>query len=554
MEVKKYTALIRHWLWLILLGAIVAGGAAYVFSNQQIPLYRAQATYEIDVSGGSASNAEYIGQLVAQNRIQTDIIKIRTSAMALRTIDALEAKYPELKSDVGVPGLLSKISIGSPVDSLLITISVVDTDAQRAADIANTIGAVFGAESERQQLSKFDTSIGLLDDRLASLDSSLSDLQTQISQFGEPDTIGRQIELERLSRELEETRTEYNSVFEKRLDTDLSVASQVNGFFVIESAQPNTNKISPRTQTNAVLATLVGAMLTLGVILLLDYLDDTIKTPDEAMQATGSSTLATIAFIKGDKPSDRLITQTAPRAPISEAYRVLRTNLSFSAIDTDLRSVLVTSSSPGEGKSTSSANTAVVMAQTGRRVIIVDADLRKPSQHKIFDSNNNHGLTTALLDSVTPVTNHLQPTRTPGLRLMASGPLPPNPAELLNSQRMRDVLTALLEDADFVLVDTPPVLTVADAAILAPKVDGCILVAEVGQTKRDILVESANRLRSTGAALFGLVLNRSKAGRAGYYNYYYNESYYSYEYGLGANAKGSEKKGLLGRLSGSSGD
>lgn len=549
MEFKKITVLIRHWFWLIALGAIVAGAAAYAFSTQQIPLYRSKATFEIGVAGNFGGSSDYVEQLAAQNLIQTYIRKITTTKMGQFTIEALSEQYPDL-AHLKASDLLEKVSINSPIDSLLIEITVVDDSPERAADIANTLGLVYAIENEKQQTSD-SGQIPLLANRLASLDSDLSSLREQIAEFGEPDTTGRQIDLERLNRELEETRASYNSVFQIQLDHEVRMLSKRNTFLSIEDAQPTPQQISPRIKTNVILATLIGSMLTLGIILLLDFLDDTVKTPEEAAKATGASTLASIAFIKGDKPSDRLITQTAPRAPISEAYRVLRTNLSFSAIDTDLRSVLVTSSSPGEGKSTCTANTAVVMAQTGHKVILIDADLRKPTQHRIFETNNNHGLTTALLDSSRPVTTHLQTTHTPGLRIMASGPLPPNPAELLNSQRMRDVLAELLEDADFIIVDTPPVLTVADAAILAPKVDGSILVAEVGKTKHDVLAESATRLRATGASLFGLVLNRSKAGRAGYYQNHYNERYYSYEYGI-ENTKTS-KKGLLSRLSGSAG-
>ncbi|HFC12724.1 MAG TPA: polysaccharide biosynthesis tyrosine autokinase [Anaerolineae bacterium] len=471
--------------------------------------------------------------------------------MGEMTIKELSSSYPDLQ-EISSAELLAKVSVNSPVDSLLIELTVIDADPARAADIANTLGIVFANENERQQLSESDQPIKLLESRLLDLDGELANIGTQIIEIGEPDTVAKQTQFDRLTRELEEARTTYNSTFQLKLDYELNIASKINTFFSIEDAQPIFAPISPRTKTNVILATIIGTLLTLGIILLLDFLDDTVKTPDEAAKVTGASTLASIGFIKGDKPSDRLITQTAPRAPISEAYRVLRTNLSFSAIDTELRSVLVTSSSPGEGKSTCSANTAVVMAQTGHKVILIDADLRKPTQHRIFETNNNHGLTTALLDSSTPVAAHLQATRTPGLRLMASGPLPPNPAELLNSKRMRDVLAELLEDADFVIVDTPPVLTVADAAILAPKVDGCILVAEVGKTKYDILKESSTRLRATNAALFGLVLNRSKAGRAGYYQNYYNERYYSYEYGAGTPK--ASKKGIFGRLSNPTGN
>ena len=551
MELKKYTALIRHWLWLILLGAVVAGGAAYVFSSRQTPLYRAEATYEIDVAGGTASNSEYVGQLVAQNLIPNYLRKIPTTDIATKTLEALADDDSNI-SDLTASSLLGKISLSSPIESSLINISVIDTDPGRAAAIANTIGEVFAIESRIQQEADFSQPIALLDTRLDDLQAEMSRLRKEIRELNEITTTEEQAEYDRLQRELTDAATSSDSVFESRLALEVSMASSFVSFDMVEPAKPNSIKISPKTNTNTILAAIVGAMLTLGVILLFDYLDDSIKTPDDATKVTGASTLATIAYIKGEKPSDRLITQTAPRAPISEAYRVLRTNLSFSAIDTGLNSVLVTSSAPAEGKSTTSANIAVVIAQTGRRVILVDADLRKPSQHKVFNASNNQGLTTALLDNNTPVSAHLQPTKTPGLMLLASGPLPPNPSELLNSQRMREVLDELLTSADFVLVDTPPVLTVADAAILAPKVNGCVLVAEIGQTGQDTLKESAERLRSTGARLFGLVLNRSKAGTGGYYQYYYSDRYYTYEYGPNPPEQKS-RKGLLGRLSGSSG-
>jgi non-specific protein-tyrosine kinase len=273
-------------------------------------------------------------------------------------------------------------------------------------------------------------------------------------------------------------------------------------------------------------------MLALGAVFLIEYLDDTVKTPDQIQEDTDMATLGAIAQIKGVNASERLVTHRTPRDPISEAYRVLRTNLSFSAVDGGLHSMLVTSSSPGEGKSTTTANLAVVLAQMGKRIIVVDADLRRPIQHKIFEVPNNQGLTTAILDNQTPISYHIQKTKIPNLYILASGPIPPNPAELLNSQRMSQVLTALKKEADLVVFDTPPTLTVADASILAPQVDGCLLVVESGQTKRDTFVQATERLNRTGAVLFGAVMNRLKPRRSGYYyNYYYYHHYYDTEPG-----------------------
>jgi non-specific protein-tyrosine kinase len=281
-------------------------------------------------------------------------------------------------------------------------------------------------------------------------------------------------------------------------------------------------------------------MLAVGFIFLIDYLDDSIKSPQEVMEDTNLSTLGTIALIKGENPEDRLITAQSPRDPISEAYRVLRTNLNFSAIDGDMSTLLITSSSPGEGKSTTAANLAVVIAQTGKRVILVDADLRRPIQHKIFKATNNQGLTTAILDHNTPITYHLQKTKYPELQLMTSGPIPPNPAELLNSLRMNQVMEDFHREADIVIFDTPPVLTVADATILAPRTDGTLIVIESGGTKRSALLQAAERLQTTNGHIYGVVINKLNPSRIRGYGYYKYHYYYSSvkEYGRNPRKKG----------------
>jgi capsular exopolysaccharide synthesis family protein len=205
-------------------------------------------------------------------------------------------------------------------------------------------------------------------------------------------------------------------------------------------------------------------------------------------------------------PSDLLVTLTSPRSPISEAYRTLRTNLQFVSLDKPLQTLLVTSPGPEEGKSTMLANLAIAIAQGEKKVILVDCDLRRPNLHRLFGLAHKKGLTTMMVEEKAMSDPPLQETGVPGLQLLASGPLPPNPSDLLGSRRMDLVLAALKERADVVLLDSPPVVAVSDAAILATKVDGVLLVVSAGQTKRDSVQAAKAKLEKVNANLIGAVL------------------------------------------------
>ena len=215
----------------------------------------------------------------------------------------------------------------------------------------------------------------------------------------------------------------------------------------------------------------------------------------------------------------KLITLTDPSSPASEAFRTLRTNIHFSSLDNPLKTLLITSTDPGEGKSTVLANLAVTMAQAGNRVLVIDCDLRRPSQHRIFDLKNAAGLTTMMVESQAQEQPPLQETTVPNLRLLASGPLPPNPSELLSSRRLAEVLAQLKAEADILLVDSPPIIAVADAAILAAKVDGVLLVVQANKTRRDLAKRAKVMLQKANANLLGVVLNNVKMDTS-MYRYY----------------------------------
>lgn len=216
------------------------------------------------------------------------------------------------------------------------------------------------------------------------------------------------------------------------------------------------------------------------------------------------------------------IAQHEPKSHVTEAYRTLKTNIQYAAVDRPVRSLLITSAGPGEGKSLTAANLAVVMAQGGKKTLLVDCDLRKPMQHRLFGQRNVKGLTTLLVHGgdLVSVTNNLM---VPQLSLVTSGPIPPNPAELLGSQAMQPLLEELKSGYDSVIIDAPPLIAVTDAAILAPLVDGVLLVIDAGRNRVDMVQEAKAILQNASARIIGCVLNGVRRKAKDYHYYYYYE-------------------------------
>ena len=227
----------------------------------------------------------------------------------------------------------------------------------------------------------------------------------------------------------------------------------------------------------------------------------------------------------------QLIVHEQPKSPIAEAYRTLRTNIQYAKVDGELKVLLFTSAGPGEGKSTVAANTAVALAQAGHKVILVDCDLRNPVQHHVFHLNKK-GLTNCLVGE-SPAIELLQETEVPNLRVLTSGPIPPNPAELLGSSRMELALNSLKEIADYIVLDCPPVIAVTDASVLSRKVDGVILVLEANQVRPEMAQKAKELLENAQATILGAILNRAEIES--------EHSYYYYYYGHGDEKK-KEKK------------
>jgi protein-tyrosine kinase len=226
-----------------------------------------------------------------------------------------------------------------------------------------------------------------------------------------------------------------------------------------------------------------------------------------------------------------LITQVEPKSAASEAYRMLRTNIQFAGLDQPARSIVFTSAAPGEGKTTSVANFGVVAAEGGSRVCLIDSDLRRPTLHRVFGVTNTRGLSTALLHNL-PLADVAQPTRTPSLSIVTSGPLPPNPSELVGSRRMRELIAATATDFDLVLCDSPPIISVTDGIALAAQCDGVVLVIRAGAIAHDAIRRATEQIEAVKSRVLGVLLNNVDLRRDGHYYQYYRyyrayQGYYS---------------------------
>jgi non-specific protein-tyrosine kinase len=455
----------------------------------------------------------------------------QTYSEIVRRQPALQATVEALNLPITWQQLKGNVSVRLVQGTQLIEISVEDTVPERAQATAD--------ELARQLIRQSPTSPenAAATQHKEFVQRQLDDLQSKMD-AGE----ARLVEMERdlaaaFSNQEAQKIQDQMTTLQSQINTWQSNYAQLLSFLgqtspnylsVIEPAQLPGTPVQPKTRQNVLLAAVVGLMIAGGVAFLLEYLDDTIKTPDDVAGALGLTTLGSIIRLEGASYPEKLITQQPGHSPAGEAYRMLRSNIQFMAGDKALRTLLVTSPGPLEGKSITLANVGVVFAQNGLRTILVDSDLRRPVLHKVFQAPNRVGLSNVLLAPVAKVSEEvIQPTSVENLRVITSGPLPPNPSELLGSARMSQLVAELLDVADVVMFDSPPVLSATDAALLANRLDGTILVTDAGRTRREAALRSIDQLQRAGANLLGGVLNRMQKKTGGYYYYYYDHYYSS---------------------------
>jgi tyrosine-protein kinase Etk/Wzc len=328
----------------------------------------------------------------------------------------------------------------------------------------------------------------------------------------------------------------YTFLLQKHEEARIAKASTISNINIVDPAIVPDKPVKPQKGKNLLLGLLVGLMVGAGAAFFTDYLDDTIKDEEEAKRALAWPLLAMIPAIegtaKGSGPAD-LVVQTNPKSSSTEAFRGLRTAIHFSSLKRDCKVVMITSSFPGEGKTTIAANLALTFAQSGNRVLLVDCDLRRPALHKIFEHSRNPGVTEVLAGDV-PLAKALHATGIDNIALLTAGTIPPNPAELLSSDSMRDLLARLRASYDIIILDAPPVIPVTDAPLLTALTDLVVVVIESGRIPANAARRMKELLQSVQAPVAGFVLNDRTALYSDTYGYYgkgyYGRRYYGYAY------------------------
>ena len=443
MELRDYLRIARKHAWLIAAATVLCASVALAASRATTPLYQGTAKLLVvaktDPAGGTSSADE--GALLSQQLVKSfaQILESRATAEAALRLDPQPLTASELQARVNAEPV---------VDTLLIDLSVEDTDPKVAKQLTNTVARAFIASVPKLQGG--------------------STLRVSL----------------------------------------------------VEPALLPTGPVKPRTRLNVALGLVVGLALGAGLALLRDFLDRTVKTPEELELTVGAPVLGSIPpFKSADHP---IPVAEQPRTPVAEAFRKLRTNFAFVGIDQHSICCVITSPSQSDGKSTVAANLAIALAQAGKRVALVDADLRKPSLHKLFRMKERVGTTTVLLGDADPHDALQHPS--PDLpAVLTCGQLPPNPSELLGSHQMQQLLRDLRDSHDVVLVDSPPLLPVTDPMVLSRFADGILLVTRSGQTTRDQAQAAKAICAKAGAAVFGVVLNATQVAegdQSAYYSYY----------------------------------
>jgi capsular exopolysaccharide synthesis family protein len=352
------------------------------------------------------------------------------------------------------------------------------------------------------------------------LSSLLSQAKNEASTLND-----KYIQYKILKRDVDTNRDLYNALVGKMKEQAVSEKVKTANVWVIEPAKIPSSPVSSHKARKIFLGIILGLLGGAGLAFFIEYLDNTIKSPEEAETRLKAPVLGVISHLSKKDEKVEFSVTSDPLSAISENYKAIRTSILLSSADNPPACLLVCSMAPKEGKTTTAANLASALAQQGKKVILIDADLRRPRIHKVYERENQAGLSSHLAGNSDPViiTDKLPD----GIHIMTSGPIPPDPSELLGSKRLAALIETLRQTYDFIIIDSPPLMSVSDSLILAKLADGTVIVTRAAKTTYDMAQKGLKQLRDIGAHVIGLVINGADFRKSGY-DYYYGYGYYSY--------------------------
>lgn len=499
VDIGRYVGVLLSRWWLILLGPLVAGIVAWVYSERQTPIYEAATTIQVQEGQGTSG-------ITSLGDIQTSRSLAVTYKELIKTRPVMQGVIDEMKLDMSPNALEGKISVTLISGTELLRIQVNDSDPEQAALIADTVAQIFKQQTEESRLA----------------------------------------DIARLQR---------IAVGQGVSNVQDFVTAQLNALgsiLVVETAEAPPAPISPNKRLNVLLAVVLGLIFAGLLAFVLEYLQDTVQTPDRVERRFGLVSLGAVPEWRvKELPERQLLMEKMPKSHYAEAVRNLRANIQFVNAANATHVMAISSPWQGEGKSTVVANIATAFAQEGKSVIVVDTDFRRPSLNKLFGLDRTMGLTNFLAFPEVSLNDVIQETHIKGVKLISSGPIPPNPSEMLGAPRMKELLVELKEKANLVLFDCPPLVGMSDSIRLGAMTGGLILVV-TPHTSMEMVNKVLESMRIAKVNVMGFVVNKFSIGRfrygyykSKYYHYYYSQYYASED---GARTNGSLLKSPIKML------
>lgn len=589
MEIKHYLAMAWRWAWLLALGLILGGAGAYLYSDYETPVY--QSSTKLLVIRAPQSQNSDLAYLASQQLAQTFIQLMKTKPVLDRASEQLgyrvsagQIKAEQLR-DTQVITLTvedNNPARAAAIANTLVEVLVEQNDSLQSSrylaseeSLIAQVGQVnkqittlqeqidrLSSENVQEQLADVEAKIAGLQSEIAWLENDIfyatnrgrnpdlaptewtarlaqqkstlelyQKIYSNLLVLGQPTGTGTSDRLGHLQKTLDLYQQIYLQLLGSLEQVRLARLQNTPSVVQIEEAVQPSSPVRPLPLRSGMLGAAVGLMLAFGIAFGIEYMDDTLRSPSDVERVLGLPVLGYVADMKQLKEASKLFVAAYPRAPVTEAFRTLRSNIEFSGEESPPRTILVTSSRPGEGKTTIASNLAAIYAQAGKRVILVDADLRRPAIHRALGLPNRLGLSTLFRDSVKPeqVWKYWN-AASRGMYVITSGTLPANPAELLGSDKMLHLMADLRQRADVIIFDGPPMM-LADAQLVSALMDGVILVLQPGKSPSDEARSTLEQLKRSGANVLGAVFNRipkNNSQHYGGYRYYSTNAYSAY--------------------------